>query len=485
MGAAIGVLYVVFTTDGAAPGLQFFTSLVIINFVVICVAAISYFASAITEEKADGTLALLRLTQLSPFAILLGKSTSRLLGGLLLLLVQLPFALLAITLGGVRLDQVVDCYLLLAALLFFACNAGLVSSVLARHTAAAGVLTAAFAVLYFCWPLLVELCFGLAAMATGDWSQLPQVPKDWVSAFCVPVALADVLASRATRPDITGAMVALFAGGAVAFVFARLLFERFCSEEAIHGADAATGIGRRSYDRGREHLPGRAWVDAICWRDFYFLHGGKKAIVLKSFVYLALSCWVGGVAMDSARQNAHYPEWWYGFSGFVFGSAVFATAFESLFATSRIYRLEQKERTLAALRILPQRLDQLLHSKRRAVFLSLAPGLFFVAASFLCVFAPIIAYAAGQLVWIGLGLIYLILQILLHHYLVGLMSLRLRWGALPLVLGISVVGNYLASTAARPLFPWSLLPLIAGAAYLCMRLRSAFHRSLIEVAGEE
>ena len=73
------------------------------NFLIICFAAISYFSAAITEEKEEGTLGMLQLTKLSPFSILLGKSTSKMIGGLLVLLVQVPFAMFAITLGGVRL----------------------------------------------------------------------------------------------------------------------------------------------------------------------------------------------------------------------------------------------------------------------------------------------------------------------------------------------------------------------------------------------
>src|SRR4051812_31145129 len=78
---------------GGAAGLRFFSSLVWLNFVVICVAGASYFSSAVTEEKEEGTLGLLRMTDLSPLAILLGKSTSRMAGALVLLLVQIPFAM--------------------------------------------------------------------------------------------------------------------------------------------------------------------------------------------------------------------------------------------------------------------------------------------------------------------------------------------------------------------------------------------------------
>ncbi|HEY2082791.1 MAG TPA: hypothetical protein VGI88_08390, partial [Verrucomicrobiae bacterium] len=89
-----------------APGLRFLQEMVWVNLIFITLAGLSYFASAITEEKEEMMLGLLRMTNLNPIAILLGKSTSRLIGAFLLLLVQVPFILLAVTLGGVGLLQV-------------------------------------------------------------------------------------------------------------------------------------------------------------------------------------------------------------------------------------------------------------------------------------------------------------------------------------------------------------------------------------------
>ena len=484
MGAAIGVLWVVFRTEGAAAGLVFFTWLVAINFVIICLAAVSYFAAAITEEKEEGTLGLLRLTDLGPFSILLGKSTSKLIGGLLLLLVQVPFAMLAVTLGGVRIDQVIDCYLLLAALLFFACNAAVLGSVMARRSAGAGVATAAVIILFVSWPFLWDCIIGMVAMATGNWQNLPEVPKHIAAVVSAPAALVTVLDSRTLRPDITGNLGVLLGGGLAAFLLARCLFERFCSEAALDATiETTTGRGK-SRSVAAKSRPGRPWDDAICWRDFYFLHGGKKGMVLKGLVYLALAIWLISAAFDFARARYHPGETWYRFAGIAFPSAVAVTLFESLLANSRIYRLEQQEKTLSALFVLPQRLERLLHSKRRAAFLTLVPGLFFVSVAFLAAFAPVIAYAPEQLAWLFLGTVYVLIQIVLNHYFVGWLSLSLRWGAFPAALGIIFLGNYLSVLLAGPLFPWSLLPLIAGVAYLAMRTRHAFHKALIARAAE-
>jgi hypothetical protein len=76
----------------------------------IGIAALSIFPAAISEEKEDETLTLLRMTNLSALSILFGKSTSRFIGAMLLLAVQIPFTLLAITLGGITFSQIAAAY---------------------------------------------------------------------------------------------------------------------------------------------------------------------------------------------------------------------------------------------------------------------------------------------------------------------------------------------------------------------------------------
>ena len=52
--------------SGMAPGLQFFEWICRLNVLLISVSGISYFVSAVTEEKDSGTLALLRLAGVTP-----------------------------------------------------------------------------------------------------------------------------------------------------------------------------------------------------------------------------------------------------------------------------------------------------------------------------------------------------------------------------------------------------------------------------------
>ena len=151
-GMATVVLLTLFWFKGmdqlGAGGVAFFQPFAVYNAAMIAIAAMSYFASAITEEKEEQTLGLLRMTDLSVLAILFGKSTSRILSGLMLLAVQFPFALLAITLGGMTWEQIAITYALLCAFLIFTANLGLLASVLVPTGGKAGVLTGVIGFFY-------------------------------------------------------------------------------------------------------------------------------------------------------------------------------------------------------------------------------------------------------------------------------------------------------------------------------------------------
>ena len=67
---------------------------------------IGFFSTAITEEKEEDTLGLMLMAGISPLGILAGKTGGRLWQALLLVIVQYPFMLLAVTMGGVSGAQV-------------------------------------------------------------------------------------------------------------------------------------------------------------------------------------------------------------------------------------------------------------------------------------------------------------------------------------------------------------------------------------------
>lgn len=89
-----------------APGLRFFTGIAYLNVTFMSLLGIGYFSTTISEEKEEHTLGLMLMAGISPLGILIGKSGGRLLQALLLIAVQYPFTLLAITMGGITTAQV-------------------------------------------------------------------------------------------------------------------------------------------------------------------------------------------------------------------------------------------------------------------------------------------------------------------------------------------------------------------------------------------
>ena len=85
----------------AAPGLDFFRGIAFLNAIFASVLGIGFFSSVITEEKEEDTLGLMLMAGISPLGILAGKSVGGLWQAMLMIAVQYPFGLLAVTLGGV------------------------------------------------------------------------------------------------------------------------------------------------------------------------------------------------------------------------------------------------------------------------------------------------------------------------------------------------------------------------------------------------
>ena len=139
-----------------APGLRFFGLIHLCNFWFVTFAGVTFFATAITEEKEELTLGLLKMAGMSPLALLTGKWAPRVVGGVLLLSVELPFTMLAITLGGVLWDQVVAAYCaLLAHLVLVGCIGLFASVVSTRSTGAFVVTTLILLALFVLPPLLI------------------------------------------------------------------------------------------------------------------------------------------------------------------------------------------------------------------------------------------------------------------------------------------------------------------------------------------
>ena len=276
-------LYVANQRVLGAPGHSLWVSLCWMNFVCILIAGPGLFASVISDERTDGTLPLLRLTDLDPVAILAGTSGSRQLSAVLLLIVQLPFAFLSVTLGGVAPAQLLWSFLALGAFLILVANIALFVSVTSKNTRHAASATLSGIFLCLIWHALL-----MAWLRKFDtW-----LPDSWEM---------DLLAGLESHSwAVMGRLRELqsvgFAGGllapqfwidlALAAMFFGLAWLVLWAQPPDRTRAVGTGPPRFFARRRPRPRPGAG--RALAWKDSRFVMGGKRGLLARVAVYTAL-----------------------------------------------------------------------------------------------------------------------------------------------------------------------------------------------------
>ena len=415
------VLYTLQANAIGAAGLEFFSTIIVINALFITAGGLTYFASAISEEKEDGTLALLRITQASSLSILLGKGGARLVDGLLLLAVQIPFTLLGVTLGGVTWTQVFAAYADLGGYLILVCTLGLLAGVVTQRTSQA---------VLFSSVSLGVLLFGGRVLTT--FLSLARVPTLLATNI---FARLDVITSLDfDGPILSDYLLLQILYSLVLFPLTWLLFHA--------GPDGFLGIAQK-----RPLLPLRLLnhpdarppqFNPVAWKDYHFLHGGHSMARRKLLTYLGLALLLGLLIHFQAAgtDTRKFLATW---GSFVAALGFWGLALEWLVATSRTLGVEKRDRTLGALMLLPdQTAGALLNAKVNVIYRLLRPATTVVVAGFILLACGLSDYSTTGLSFIfsapaGAGLVALFLlphaiclQLIVIHC-----SLRIRTASLP------------------------------------------------------
>jgi len=352
-------------TWAGSPGRTFFTEIDVLQAVSITFIGLSYFSSAVAEEKEEQTLGLLRMTDLNPLSILLGKSTSRLCGALLLLACQFPFTVFAVTLGGISLGQIAATYFSLGAYTFMLCNIALLGSVVARTTPRAAI---------FSVVVLVLLTWGGSWLEELEKALPPSRATTALDSIAASLSqgtlimrLDVVLSTGFSGSPLDWQVMFNLAVGVAFFLLAWAAFGRFCDRAAAGIAGSAEiskpGAGRRI---GR---PSRPTGDPVLWRDFYFLHGGRVAMTVRSLIY-------GGAFLYVLWKVPGISGLNFDFSPIVVGFlAVLTLSIDLAAISARIFRSEIRDQTLSALAGLPCTMHRLAFRKATAGVFAALPGL--------------------------------------------------------------------------------------------------------------
>lgn len=432
-----------------APGLQFFMQIAYLNFIFISLAGVSFFATAITEEKEEDTLGLLKMAGISPLAILLGKSTSRLLSAVLLLLVQLPFTLLAITLGGVTMLQILATYCSLAAYMVLLANAGLISSVICDRSRRACSLMLVFLIALVPGPWIGESIL-VGGVQAEFWSSSNRLVVGG-QALCAMLKETSVIQRMSTimftgfDDSLLGTqVVSNLLAAVVLFLMSWAVFER-CTRDLAPSTSPARGLlfkrtgVLRFLARGGVWTDalvwflggGRVWRSALVWKDFHFIAGGPVMLAVKSLLYGAIVAGIAYLNWDDAsslfEQNL---------GGGTMAAAIMIMAIEMSIYASRLFHDEMKWKTLSTMMMLPQSTARIAWSKVAGCALGLTPGIFCFLVG--CWIHPRSGHKLGE-AFSEMGVWFSLLYFIAFLHITAFLSLILKWGALPLAIASTLM----------------------------------------------
>lgn len=423
----------------AAPGLKLFESMMSLNVALIVLAGISFFATAITEEKEEETLGLLKMAGLNPLGLLLGKSTSRLINTLLLLGVQFPFTLLAVTLGGATVTQIVAGYAALAAFLILTANVGLLASVAFRRGGTASWVVLLFFLSYFlAKPALSNLVsmMGQPAPVGGVAGKL----IDTVGRCSVHNRLEEIFSTGFSGPVLESQFWSNCGMALVAFLLAWGSFNYFTNPRRAAAAnpDLSDRLSRLLGSRRP-----RPKTHPVMWKEFQFVTGGSRFLLARFLFYLVLMVFGLGVGA------VYYPGTFKAHAQMISVILVLLVVVEACFYASRLLHDEWREHTLPMLLMLPVPVHQILLSKLAGCVPALIPGL-------LCLVISLCFWDGGlEYLWNTLFLpshwMYVIVFLLMLT-LTMFFSLVVRWGALPLAIAVMLFSSTFAGCCFVPLF---------------------------------
>jgi hypothetical protein len=412
-----------------APGLTVFIWIAWLNFAVISLAGIGYFATAISEEKEEESLGLLKMAGISPVALLLGKSTSRLISVLLLLAVEFPFVLLSITLGGVTMNQVIAMAISLAAYLVFVANLALFCSVLASSSRRASTMvTLTLVALLIVVPILGQVALAWATIHPADTLRRGFVTAfaRWEDQISMWSRISTIKGTGFDENPISPQVMFHLVAALGLFGLSWACFERFTRER--HAVGRRGGTLARSFQKSLRGRMGRAWSLALTWKDFNLVCGGKRMLAGRFCVYFAL---IGGlfwlVSLD-APNDARYSQRLLGATAMITMTAV--AAIELSLIAGRVFHEELKANTLPLLIMLPKTPIRIAIAKVACAVPTLLPALTYFLLGAVLNFEDFKwAFDGIFTSWVGW---YCFVWFILFLHLATYTSLVVRWGALPL-----------------------------------------------------
>jgi ABC-type transport system involved in multi-copper enzyme maturation permease subunit len=170
--AAFGLWFVTFFGSRPISGEQLFFTLSRLTFFCACLAGPALTADCVNEERNNGTLGLLFLTNLPAISVSLGKLTGYGLLALYSIVSIVPVMALPALLGGADAGSLAKTALILFVTLFLSLTMGMFASTLCRKPWAAAAVTLAILVFFVVEIPLVAILLRLNRRIDPSWLEL-------------------------------------------------------------------------------------------------------------------------------------------------------------------------------------------------------------------------------------------------------------------------------------------------------------------------
>ncbi len=435
LGLVIGIyfalLFAVFTGAGfGAPGLRFLFYIVNLNLVFITLTGVCFFSTAISEENEEDTLGLMLMAGISPVGILLGKSLARLTQVLLLIAVQYPFTLLAVTMGGVNPIQVHSVYAAMFAYVFMLSGVGLCCSTLNSRNQTAVLWAAVFVAIYCVLP---PFMIRLVLLPNGRTLQIPEFVA-WVDESCIFYQVNSILASNFQETMISRQVISNMVIGVLGYFLSVILFGLAVRTPSLE--PTSRGLLEQTRRRMPIHSRGRPKLNPFTWKDFHFIGGGTTGLVLRATL-IVVSYFVVCHVTDHLGGGWDWgPPHWGTATGTFVSLMMFAVTLDAGQMMSRCLNEEIREQTFGSLLMLPHSTHKILYSKLLGVFLAWLPG---PTAMVLVLMLTVEGLNCAHAFWEypGAMLLFAVHFVLVPH-ITMVAALFVRWGGLALGIGTAI-----------------------------------------------
>ena len=371
-------------------GLGFLKFIAYTNFVFIILAGVLGFSSSITEEKEEDCLGLLIMTGISPLNLLASKMLARYTRGLFLLLSQMPFIILAVTLGGVSIQQVIAVYSVLISFMFMLCCLGTLVSLLFSKTSWAASVTFLLLIAYIAFVVI------LGESRIIHWSDMEY--------FLPFVAISKVFTTGYSDYIMPIQFFSSITLGLLFFALSVFLFEKCALRKPSEKKKKnKTNILKR----------GRAWHNALFWKEFNFNLSGRRGWIFQFIIYLVLLIVI--IIYVKPYSGENFLAGFMAFTAMVFSSLILAVCASNMFSS------EFKEGTHTSLFTLPEELSSIFWSKVFGSILYTLPSILLSITLFLYLLSETFRGPDIELVFVFLS--FILVYIILSGYLGLLMRI--------------------------------------------------------------